>query len=128
MADSKYSDEVRAAVMAALLAGQSPKQVSNAHRIPYQTVYTWYRQLSPEDYHIISEQKKQEIGNKIILWLDASLEALKAQAELFSDEKWLAEQEASQLGVLYGIVADKSTRIIETIGRLEGSNTEDNEA
>ena len=112
----KYSDETRAQVMAALMAGQSIGQVSREYKIPKSTVSRWKNDPVPTD-----GTQKRDIGELILKYLQANLEALYSQAKVFTDEKWLKKQEASQLAVLHGVMTDKAIRIIEAMDASSGA-------
>ena len=43
------------------------------------------------------------------------MEATKAMTNVFKDEQWLRKQEASQLAVLYGVIKDKTHRVLEAL-------------
>jgi transposase-like protein len=108
-----YSDETKAAVMAALLTGQSISGVAREYKIPKGTVYYWKSQRvdSPK----LSDPKRERMGQLIIEYVEAALLALKAQAVVFANEKYITKQSASEAAVLHGVLADKAIRILEGI-------------
>lgn len=110
MASKVYSEEVKAQVMAALLAGQSVGQVCKAYNLPYKTVWSWKKQTPG-----FSDPKREIIGELVIEYLHANLITLKAQAEFFRDTNWLKQQPASELAVLHGVCADKGIRLLEAL-------------
>lgn len=107
---SKYAPEVRAAVMAALLSGQSIGSLAKEYKIPSSQISQWKRQLRK---HL----DKPDISNLIYEYLEAAMQALIVQTQAFSDPGWLQQQEASQLAVLHGVLADKIFRILEAMER-----------
>ena len=121
---SNYSEETKAAVMSALLSGQSVSRVADDYNIPEGTVKSWKsRQLNGETDATVATEKKEEIGELLYQYLTASLRALQSQVELFSDRNWLKKQPASDLAVLHGVQTDKAVRIMEAFGRANDSNT-----
>lgn len=121
---SNYSEETKAAVMSALLSGQSVSRVADDYNIPEGTVKSWKsRQLNGETVATVATEKKEEIGELLYQYLTASLRALQSQVELFSDRDWLKKQPASDLAVLHGVQTDKAVRIMEAFGRANDSNT-----
>jgi len=114
MARREYSDETKAQVMAALLTGQSVSAVASNYKIPYSTVGTWAKDAKGlvRDSPI---QKRERIGELVIDNVEAALEATRAMANVFADTEWLNKQEASQLAVLYGVISDKTYRILEAL-------------
>jgi transposase-like protein len=109
---AKYSDETKAAVMAALLTGQSVSQVAREYDIPKGTVSSWKNRG-------VATQKSNtpEIGELILEYLQANLTALQAQARQFADPKWLEKQDASSVAVLHGVMTDKAIRLIEAMSK-----------
>lgn len=108
----QYDEQVKAAVMAALLAGQSVSSVAREYKLPKGTVSSWKRQAHREVDNA-STQKKDEIGDLLLDYLTASLRTLKAQVEVFGDKTWLTKQPASELAVLHGVITDKAVRLLE---------------
>jgi transposase-like protein len=105
-----YNDETKAAVMAALLSGQSVNQVSKEYSIPKATVSRWKNGGVPS----YGTQKK-EIGALLVSYLSTSLETLEAQARMFKNEEWLKKQNAADVAVLHGVVTDKAIRLLEAL-------------
>ena len=58
---------------------------------------------------------RERIGALIVDYLEQALETLSAQARTFADESWLRKQDASELAVLHGVLADKTIRILEAL-------------
>lgn len=115
MARQQHSVETKAAVMAALLAGQSVASVAREYRIKEGTVKAWYASLKRSSQSPVAEDKRQRIGELLVTYLDAALRALTAQVDQFSDKTWLARQPASEVAVLHGVIADKTIRILEAL-------------
>jgi transposase-like protein len=109
----EYTEETKAAVMAALLAGQSINHVANEYKIPRGTVASWSRNLPRNQ--TVSIEKRERIGDLIIDNLEAELETTIAMQNVFTDEKWLRRQRASELAVLYGVIKDKTMRVLEAL-------------
>lgn len=112
---TKYSDETKAAVMAALLEGQSIGQVAREYKIPKGTISNWKnRYKGPEN-----GTQKKEIGDLLLEYLRANLEALKAQVDVFKDPQWLKHQTASDVAVLHGVMTDKAIRLLEAMSNAQ---------
>lgn len=114
MANTVYSEETKAAVMAALLSGQSVGQVAAEYKLPKGTVSTWKRKIEgiPQ---VGSPAQQEEIGELVLGYLRAILTALTKQAVHFGDKSWLQNQGASELAVLHGVSADKALRLLEAL-------------
>lgn len=116
----EYTTEQKAAVMAALLSGQSISQVAEQYRIPRGTVSRWSASIGIEAERT---NKKAQIGELLIDYLAANLRTLRAQMEVFSDAEWLKKQGASELAVLHGVMADKSIRLLEALSDNDDDGT-----
>jgi transposase-like protein len=117
-----HSDETKAAVMAALLAGQSIAAVAETYHIPEGTVKYWSANLDRTEYQPEPTTKK-EIGELIIGYLSDLLITLRAQLKVYADEKWLRQQSASEVAVLHGVLADKGIRLLEALAGDEEGET-----
>ena len=115
----EYSQDVKAAVMAALLEGQSVSSVAREYNIPKGTVSGWKRQAEQASLRgsATVATQKEELGDLLLGYLRANLTALQAQAQLFADPDWLEKQGASELAVLHGVATDKAVRLLEAMNR-----------
>ena len=118
----EYKDETRAAVMAALLTGQSVSSIAREYDIPKGTVSNWKRNTGGT---IKRTQKTEHIGELLIGYLQSNLEALSAQAEQFKDREWLKKQTASDAAVLHGVMTDKAIRLLEALSKSSENVTRD---
>lgn len=107
-----HSDETRAAVLSALLAGQSVSEVARQYKVTPQTIRVWRAAAGPP---MVSQEKRQDIGELVIDYLRASLTTLTAQQAFFRDTAWLRKQDAAELAALHGIIADKAFRILAAL-------------
>lgn len=111
---AEHSSEVKAAVMAALLQGQSVHEVAKEYSVPRSTVTRWKK----EGGRSVGPQKR-EIGDLIVEYLRENLETLRSQAVTFRNPKWLERQSAENAAVLHGVMTDKAIRLLEALGRAE---------
>ena len=110
----EYDEATKAAVMAALLTGQSISSVAKEYKIPKGTVSYWKEQ-AVNGVGTFSTQKKEETGDLLWDYLRTSLKTLKVQAEHFGDKEWLKQQNAADLAVLHGVSIDKAIRLLEAV-------------
>jgi transposase-like protein len=120
--DGGYSAEMKAAVMAALLTGQSVSSVAREYHLPKGTVSSW-KKRSPEVATVATPRDAKraaadtaehaEVGALLMQYLQAALRTLKTQVEVFGDKDWLKKQPASEAAVLHGVLADKTIRLLE---------------
>lgn len=115
----QYSEETKAAVMAALLTGQSVSQIARDYNLPPGTVSSWkHRRGALQDVAESTRNdasQKSEIGELVLTYLKANLQSLAEQTRVFSDPQWLNKQPASELAVLHGVMTDKAIRLIEAL-------------
>ena len=115
----EYTPEVKAQVMAALLAGQSASSVAKEFGIPRGTVAAWQaRKTQPivEGVATDAAQKRKDQINELILdLLVAQLKSQIAMAEHAGDKKWLFTQEASAVAMLMGVGNDKVFRMLQAL-------------
>ena len=120
-----YSDETKAAVMAALLAGQSINSAAREYNIPKGTVSRWKAEAREVGGVRSERTQKDEVGPLLVDYLKANLRTLKAQVEVFGDPDWLREKDAQEAAVLHGILTDKAVRLLEAFGRETDSDVPD---
>ena len=106
-----HSPEVKAAVLAALMTGQSVNAAAAEYHLSKSTIAQW----RDEPREPVRTQKGAEFGELVADYLRESLITLKTQVVSFRDVAWLLKQPASELAVLHGVVADKTIRILSAI-------------
>lgn len=126
MARREHDEQTKAAVMAALLTGQSVYAAAKDFKIPVGTVKRWSADAK-EKLQPVRNQKQERIGDLLIDNVEAALETTREILNVVKDPKWLRRQEASEIGVLYGIIQDKTFRILEALpdsepGQGDGSS------
>lgn len=118
----EYSEDVKAAVMAALLEGQGVPEIAKRYDVPPETIRSWKsRQANGEAVATVATEKKAAIGDLLLTLMSAEIEALTAQTRVLSDAAYLRQQPASELGVLRGVSYDKVVRLLELLSRAEES-------
>ena len=113
-----YDEATKAAVMAALLTGQSVSTVASQYKIPLGTVKRWSA-AAKETLEPVRAAKKERMGELILDNLEASLLFTKSMTDVLNDAKWLKRQRASEIAVLYGVVQDKTYRVLEALPDAE---------
>lgn len=113
-------DEVKAAIISALLSGQfqTDKEAAKAIGV-HPGVVSKYKKLIPAEYlEQVLADKKDAIGEKIMEFLESALEGLKSiDQKLAMNEEWLLRQNAAEIATFYGVKADKVIKILEAIER-----------
>jgi transposase-like protein len=117
----KYSDETKAAVLTALLAGQAVSYVSKEYNVPVGTVKSWkHRNISEDQLQPVATsatQKKADLGQMVLGLLEEELITLQEMTRAVRDPAWIKSQDASEVAVLYGVMQDKAFRKIEAFDK-----------
>lgn len=113
----KINQETKAAVLAALLAGQGVNEIATQYRIDKATVSRWKKAIPGDQLQQIATKKAEDFGDLLAGYLRETLTTLKAQAIYFRNETWLSKQPAAEVAVLHGVQADKAVRLLEAIER-----------
>lgn len=114
-----YRPETKAAVLAALLEGQSVHDIAAEYKVPVGTVKSWKSRELKETVATIATETKADIGELLVQYMRESLKTLVAQLEVFRDAKWLRQQSAADVAVLHGVQTDKMMRLLEALNRAE---------
>lgn len=108
--------------MASLLMGQSIHIVAEKYNIPKGTVARWAsteRNAMRGDSMMVNGDQRERVGHLIIDNVEAMLETTKEMMDVFKDKDWLKEQSASEVAVLFGVIADKTYRLLEALPDAE---------
>jgi hypothetical protein len=119
-------DQTRAAIMAALMAGQGVTEVSKAFQVAKSTVSRIKSLISQSDLEQLGTKKENDFGELLAGYLRETLITLTAQARVFRDENWLKQQPAGELAVLHGVQTDKAIRLLEAVERANEATEEAN--
>lgn len=111
-----HSDETNAAVEAALLTGQGVSEVAAQYKLPKSTVSRIKNEMLPEQLAQVGTERGERIEQMLFDYLAANLAALKVQAGVAADEKYLKQFPPQQLAILHGVMADKGIRLLEAAG------------
>lgn len=111
----EYPPEVKAAVMAALMDGQTLRQIERVHGVPKSTVAAWGKETDGVTVSVrdILDTKKAQIKGLLVDLLIAKLESQIAISKHATDKSWLQNQDASALAMFHGVSDDKLVRLLE---------------
>ncbi|HKQ73016.1 MAG TPA: helix-turn-helix domain-containing protein [Blastocatellia bacterium] len=113
----KTSDDIRAAAMAALLAGQRVGEVAAQLNVSAATVSRIKQQIPPDQLKELETRQEETFGDLLAGYLRETITTLREQAIFFRNKTWLFRQSASEVAVLHGVCADKGLRLLEAIER-----------
>lgn len=117
MSKGKQTDDpVRAAVIAALLAGQGVSQIARELKLSKATVSRIKNSVAPKHLEQVETEKRDKITSLIESHLETALTSANELAKKAASNKtWFAKQSASDIAVLFGVLSDKAFRILEAI-------------
>ncbi len=107
-----YDDSTKAAVMAALLEGQSVSSVAKQYDIPKGTVSKWKGRGVAG---VATQKGDEEVGDLLLTLLRKNLESLIAMSEVSADKDWLKKMDGASFATLFGVKHDKAVRMIEAL-------------
>lgn len=120
-----WPSEVKANVIAEWMAGASLDGLAVSHRAPKSTVQRWVKGL----VRTVSIPKPNALPDKETIddlawdWTKAQSGASLAILRKAQDDSWLSRQNAHDLGVFYGIIADKQLRLLAAFRPAEPKPT-----
>jgi transposase-like protein len=117
-----HPPEIKAAVMAALLAGQGVNEVAEKYDVPKQTVSDW----AQNEIGQIRSKKGEVIAELTFGYLTAIISGLTKQAEIVSTPEYINKQSAADVAVLHGVMADKGFRLLSAVPTNARSGTDGN--
>lgn len=123
MAKANHSAEVKAQVLAALLAGQKVAEIADTFGVPEGTVKSWKQRARGRDgVASVAPGEKKRIGDLLMIYLERLIEVMTKQAEHTADKNWLEKQDAAGVAVLHGVLSDKLHRLIATLQNAESKS------
>ena len=113
-----YSPDVQRQVIAEVLAGTPYRVVAKAHQMPTSTVVYWVGRTGRKQAPALVYDQDYFV-RRVLELIDVNFDALKAIAGQSTDRAWLAQggPGADRLAILYGVMADKTIRILAAIDR-----------
>lgn len=113
MKGRQHSEQVRAQVIAALLAGQGVTEVATQYNLAKSVVSRLKASLSDGEMEQVGTQKRLSLATLIENLLRMSLETATRLAHNSQDEQWFYKQNAADVAILFGVITDKSIKIVE---------------
>ena len=105
----------KAAALAGLATGESIHSVARRLGVSRSTVQRWRDAAHVPTPGLVGPQKKQELGEQVYSFLEESIETLTAQVRVARDEAWLKRQSAADLALLFGVLNDKTVRLLAAL-------------
>lgn len=110
-----HAAQIKAAAMAALLAGESAHQVARRFGLGRTTVRRW----RDEAWAAVQQNgpQKRELDEQLLGYVGESLTTQRAQLRMMADPEWLSRQSARDLAMLHGTVFDQVVRLLVALER-----------
>ena len=112
MRGSPYPPELKSEIIAALLAGSTVSEICGKFEVPQSTVSSFKAELPKDIFDSIRLKKGERLDELVYQCLVRNLTALDKQAEIASDPEYIRKQPAGELATLYGVMADKTLRLL----------------
>lgn len=127
---AEISSEKAAAIMAALLEGQGVNAIARTHDVSAGYVSRLKKNLDPAKVAQAAARKDDDLHDLVFDVLRTGLLAQSVIVTAASDPVYIRQQNAADVAVLYGVISDKSVRLLEACagdpeaGAGEGSTGE----
>lgn len=118
MQDQEKSDYIKSItpqVQGLLLEGTAPSEICEQFNISPSTVTRIKQKIDPALLATINREREQVLQDKVVDHLEAAMDATINIARQTSNEEWMNTQDAKSLGTMYGIMSDKSIRLLEAM-------------
>lgn len=113
-----HSPETRAKVISALLSGQGVNEVAASYGLDSGLVSRWKSTIPAKELQQVTSAKKERLVDLIESHLVASLKGAAKCAEQAHNDEWRNKQPADALAIFYGVLSDKSIRLVEIAGKV----------
>lgn len=105
--------ELVAKIQGKLLAGEKPANIAAELGVSYSSVARAKSKIPQDVLDRMGNEQIEVIGDLIMTQLETGLEASIAIAQQAQDENWRKNQTAAHLATFYGVVTDKSIRLLQ---------------
>lgn len=113
MPNPGLEDAKKAIIQGRLLAGDKPAVIAEEEGVSYSTVSRCKAAIPYDVLEKMDGERVEMISDLIMTQLETGLEGSIAIARQAQDEDWRKSQTAAHLATLYGVITDKSIRLLE---------------
>lgn len=110
-----HPPELRAEVVAAVLAGMSIVQAAAQFNLDKGLVSRW---VSAAGLQPVATEKRPDLQQLILDYLALGFRAMIAQTEVFADPDYCRRQDADKLAIAHGVLGDKLAGVAATAQAL----------
>jgi hypothetical protein len=115
----QISDEVRAKVIAELLAGAAVNATARKYSLPKSTVSRIRSEVAPEQLEQVGTEKRQRIDDLLLECISVHVEATIAIARHVSTKEFLAAKSAESIVEVHREMSDTALRLLEAASAAE---------
>lgn len=108
----EYDVQTKATALAAVATGESLNSVARRTGIPKTTLIRWRDAAGLPKADQTGLEKKQELGEQLFGYVQESITTLEFLVKFSRNQAWLEKQSADQVAVLFGVLADKTVRVL----------------
>lgn len=112
MKGKAHPPEVKAKVIASLLAGATVMEIARELKIPHRSVSNYKKEIPDTELAELGRKKGERLDDLVYQCLITNLETLHKQAVVVREKEYILKQPADQLATLYGVMADKTIRLL----------------
>lgn len=105
------------------MAGQSVSKVADDFDIPRSTIANWSSKLNQAGVPIVPNQKREEIGDRLVSLINKMIDAQYAMLEVMTEKDYLRKQDLAELSVAFGVSNDKLDRILARLSDAPNDTT-----
>lgn len=105
--------EVVAQIQGMLLAGLKPAEIAKTLNVSQSSISRAKAKISKDLLANMNFEQQEVIADLVMQQLETGLEASIAIAQQASNDEWRKQQKANELATLYGVITDKSIRLLE---------------
>jgi hypothetical protein len=129
---TRLTEEEKSAIIAMILCGHNNEYISQQTRVYPEVINKVRKRVPPAliDNSQVNIEENKNLREKLLAkynsveylvakHLEVSLKGATAIAEKAMDAEWLHKQNAAELGTLYGILTDKSIRVLDALARRD---------
>jgi hypothetical protein len=114
---TRRDEHTKAKVIAELFAGEAVRDITKKYKIPESTVRTWRDNLTDEDIARVRERRSTLFDDLLLDALEVALRATITISKEVSKPSYIAKQNASDMGYLYGVMMQKTLMLTEAMQR-----------
>lgn len=113
----REGERLASEVISLWLAGKTVDEISDYTQVSRTAVVRIKNSCPPEILEYMKQRQTSRLSELIELNLEKNLEAMNKIVEVANDEVWLKAQRATELATFFGVISDKTVRVLAAIER-----------